>query len=205
MTATENTSPVSETHTPEYWGRAYGQGARFLSVGREERQLLRAYAQVASGQFAVDAGCGRGSLAATLAGWGLNVLGLDFSEVAVDAARGMFQEFENLRFDRYDFKADSEHHLLQPGTVDLIICRLTLPFLDRRRFLGDCRRWLRARTGTLHITTAVHELTPPEHVHRGLTLAEINGLDDGHWQHVTRYSITAGGSVQGIILRGPLR
>ncbi|MEW1659700.1 class I SAM-dependent methyltransferase [Streptomyces sp. NPDC093707] len=205
MITTKHTSLVSATRTPEYWDRAYWQGARFLSVGREERQLLRALAQVKSGQFAVDAGCGRGSLAATLAGWGLNVLGLDFSEVAIDAARGTFQEFENLRFDRYDFTTDSEHHMLRPGTVDLITCRLSLPFLDRHRFLGGCRRWLRERTGTLHITTAVRELTPPEHKHCGLTLGEVNALDNGHWQHVMRYPITVGGSVQGIVLRGPVR
>ncbi|QHC26373.1 class I SAM-dependent methyltransferase [Streptomyces sp. GS7] len=196
---------VPETRSPDYWDHAYWKGARFLSVGREERQLLRAYTQLKSGQFAVDAGCGRGSLAATMNGWGLNVLALDFSEVAIDAARNTFQEFENLRFDRFDFNADSEHHMLQPGTVDLITCRLTFAFLDRPRFLGDCRRWLKADTGTLHITTAVHELAPPEHAHRGLTLAEINALDDGHWQHVTRYPITLGGSVQGIVLRGPIR
>ncbi|MGG2460156.1 class I SAM-dependent methyltransferase [Streptomyces sp. RGM 3693] len=201
---TTTTSLVDDPRRPAYWDRAYWKGDTFLSLGAEERQLLRAHAQVKSGQFAVDAGCGRGSLAATMAGWGMTVLALDFSEVAIDGARGMFREFERLRFEQFDFDADSTHHMLRPGTVDLITCRLTFPFLDRHRFLGDCRRWLRAGTGTLHITTTVQELAPPEHARVGLTLAEINALGDG-WQHVTRYPITVGGSVQGVVLRGPIR
>ncbi|MFB6884200.1 class I SAM-dependent methyltransferase [Streptomyces noursei] len=205
MTTTSTTPLVDSPRSPAYWDRAHWNGARFLPVGTEEQQLLRTHAQVKTGQFAVDVGCGRGSLAATMAGWGMSVVGLDFSGVAIDAARTMFREFENLRFERFDFTADSTHHMLRPGTVDLITCRLTFPFLDRHRFLGDCRRWLRAHTGTLHITTTVQELAPPEHAHVGLTIAEINGLSDGHWRHVMRYPITVGGSVQGVVLRGPIR
>ncbi|MFK0295624.1 class I SAM-dependent methyltransferase [Streptomyces sp. NPDC090442] len=196
---------VDEARSAAYWDRHYWHGGRSLHLGSQERQLLRIYSQVEPGQFAVDVGCGRGSLAAVMNAWGLNVLGLDMSEVAIEAARGTFQEYPHLRFDQMDITADSVHPMLRPGAVDLITCRLTLPYLDRPRFFGDARRWLKPGTGTLVVTTGVEELAPPVTVHRSLTLAEVNALGDDHWQHVTRYPITVGGSVQCVVLRGPIR
>ncbi|MFF0628049.1 class I SAM-dependent methyltransferase [Streptomyces sp. NPDC004296] len=198
-----STAMLHETRTPSYWDSAYWNGARFMSLSPEERQLLRSSTGLKAGQFVVDVGCGRGTLAATMALWGARVLALDFSTVAIEAARNTF-EVEDLHFDVFDVNADSEHHLIRPGEVDLLTCRLTLPFLDRTRFMVDARRWLKPTTGTLHITTAVHELTPPTHAHRGLTLAEINELGDG-WEYAKHYDVVDSGAIKGIVLRGPQR
>ncbi|MEU7640473.1 class I SAM-dependent methyltransferase [Streptomyces sp. NPDC039016] len=198
-----STTLLRETRSPSYWDSAYWNGVNATPLGREERQLLRSSTGLKADQFVVDVGCGRGTLAAIMAFWGARVLGLDFSAVAIEAARSTF-EVEDLRFDVYDVNAGSGHRLIQPGSVDLITCRHVLPYLDRERFIVDVRRWLKPNTGTLHITTAVHELTPPTHAHRGLTLAEINELGDG-WEYAKRYDVVDSGAIKGIVLRGPQR
>ncbi|MGW5117133.1 class I SAM-dependent methyltransferase [Streptomyces noursei] len=194
---------LRESRSPSYWDSAYWHGVSSMPLGPEERQLLRSSTGVREGQFVVDVGCGRGTLAAIMAFWGARVLGLDFSEVAIAAARSTF-EVEDLHFDVYDVNADSGHRLIRPGSVDLITCRHVLPYLDRERFIVDVRRWLKPTTGTLHITTAVRERTPPDQAGCGLTLAEIGSLSDG-WAHTERYPVVNGRAIEGIVLRGPQR
>lgn len=90
---------LRESRSPIYWDSAYWHGVSSMPLGPEERQLLRSSTGVREGQFVVDVGCGRGTLAAIMAFWGARVLGLDFSEVAIAAARSTF-EVEDLHFDK---------------------------------------------------------------------------------------------------------
>lgn len=163
--------------------------------------MFRAYVAPEPGMRAVDAGCGQGDLAARMADWGLDVTGMDFSPFVIERARRLHGAAKHLTFRVHDFNADSIRTFLHRGSVDIVVCRLSLPFLDRERFLVDVKRWL-VPQGVLHITTAVHERTPPKHRHRGLTQSEIEVLKQ-EWSSATRYDLENDGSITCLVLRGP--
>jgi 2-polyprenyl-3-methyl-5-hydroxy-6-metoxy-1,4-benzoquinol methylase len=136
-----------------------------------------------------------------MADWGLDVTGMDFSPFVIERARRLHGAAKHLTFRVHDFNADSIRTFLHRGSVDIVVCRLSLPFLDRERFLVDVKRWL-VPQGVLHITTAVHERTPPKHRHRGLTQSEIEVLKQ-EWSSATRYDLENDGSITCLVLRGP--
>ncbi|MGW0558679.1 methyltransferase domain-containing protein [Streptomyces sp. NPDC002926] len=54
------------------------------------------------------------------------------------------------QFEGIDIGVDPVPRDLAPCSVDIITCHLTLPYLDRERFIADVRRWLR-RDGVLAV------------------------------------------------------
>lgn len=192
---------MRENRTPGYWDDAYEQGARFRTVSDFETKMLRAYVEPEPGMIVLDVGCGQGDYAAFLARSGLDVDAVDFSPVVLEEARARHAEVENLRFHLHDFNVTQIPPWLQPGSVDVVVCRLSLAFLDRQRFLGDVRRWLKP-DGVLHITTSVYERTAPTRQHRGLHQSDIDRLADG-WCRATRYDLEGDGSLTCLVLRGP--
>lgn len=192
---------VRESSTPDYWNSLYESGTFIPGVSRFERQMFRAYVGPKPEMFALDAGCGSGCFAAYLGAWGLDVLGCDFSTAAISKARSDLKAQDNIRFDLHDFNASSAPWGLNPGSVDIVVCRLSIAYLDRHRFLVDARRWLKP-TGVLHITTHVTDHAPPFMRHRGLTDEEIGDLATG-WGSCTRYDLEGDSSLTCLVLRGP--
>lgn len=192
---------VHETSTPEYWNDSYESGKFMPGIPQFERQMFRVYVDPRPGMVALDAGCGRGDFAACLEGWGLDVLGCDFSTVAIGRARSDFKDQDNVRFDVHDFNVGSAPWGLNPRSLDLVVCRLSIAYLDRHRFLVDARRWLKP-TGVVHITTHVTDHAPPFMGHRGLSDEEIGDLAAG-WGSCTRYDLEGDGSLTCLVLRGP--
>ncbi|MEV5880790.1 class I SAM-dependent methyltransferase [Streptomyces sp. NPDC052101] len=202
MNTVSTLNVVHERQTPEYWDAMYAKGYRVPDPTPFERQMFRNYAAVKSGQRVVDVGCGQGRMAAHMATWGLTVRAFDFSGVAIEHARASHQDHGDLlTFARHDFNADAIPGALEPGSVNIMVCRHSLEFLDLPRFLTDARRWL-IRSGVLHITTHRAELMPPTAPHRGLTGRQIEVLRPG-WQFMTTYGLDGSGSLIGIVLRGP--
>ncbi|KUN02070.1 hypothetical protein AQI95_28740 [Streptomyces yokosukanensis] len=202
MNTVSTLSVVHERQTPEYWDAMYAKGYRVPDPSPFERQMFRNYAAVKSGQRVVDVGCGQGRMAAHMATWGLTVRAFDFSSVAIEHAQASHQDHGDLlMFARHDFNADATPGALEPGSVDIMVCRHSLEFLDQPRFLTDVRRWL-TRSGVLQITTHRAELMPPTAPHRGLTERQIETLRSG-WQFMTTYGLDGSGSLIGIVLRGP--
>lgn len=193
---------VRETSTPEYWNSLYEAGKHVVpAITDFERQRFLAYVAAKPRMVALDAGCGRGEFAAYLGGLGLDVLGLDFSAAALGEARRNLTGQDNVTFALHDFNADSIHRGLQPGSLDLVVCRLSLAYLDRHRFLVDARRWLKP-TGVLHITTHVTDLAPPFLRNRGLPDAAVDELA-ARWGSCARYDLEGDGSLTCLVLRGP--
>ncbi|MGW3498149.1 class I SAM-dependent methyltransferase [Streptomyces sp. NPDC001020] len=193
------TRALYETSTPEFWDAEHRHKRAFDEVTPFERQMFRAFVSPKCGWRAVD-GCGRGTLAAYMSVWGLDVTGFDLSPVAIADARRFHGGLEHLAFVEHDFNS-ATHPALQPGSVDLVACRLTLEFLDRELFLVDVRRWLKPE-GVLHITTRVREKTPPSTRFRGLPEGVVDRLGDG-FRAVNRYRLCHDGSVTCVVLRGP--
>ncbi|MFI2204770.1 class I SAM-dependent methyltransferase [Streptomyces sp. NPDC020192] len=202
MNTVSTLSVVHEWQTPEYWDRMYSTGYRAPDPTPFERQMFRNYTTVKSGQRVVDIGCGQGHMAAHMAAWGLTVTAFDFSSVAIEHARASHQDHGDLvTYARHDFNADAIPGMLAPGSVDIVVCRHSLEFLDQSRFLSDARRWL-TRSGLLQITTHRAELMPPTAPRRGLTEPQIQAVCRG-WQFMTTYGLDGSGSLIGIVLRGP--
>ncbi|MFD1275625.1 class I SAM-dependent methyltransferase [Streptomyces kaempferi] len=84
---------------------------------------------------------------------GLGVLAMDASPTALALARWQGSG-SNLHYTQHDFVARPIPSSLRPGTFDVIMCRNTLPYLDRERFLVDAARWLTPK-GQLHLTIPV--------------------------------------------------
>ncbi|MGW5732896.1 MULTISPECIES: class I SAM-dependent methyltransferase [Streptomyces] len=192
---------VRESSTPEYWNSLYKSGTYRTGITGFERLMFTAYVAPQPGMVALDAGCGRGEVAAHLGGLGLAVLGLDFAAAAIEEAQRDFTDHSGVSFDLHDFNTAPMRPDIRPRSLDLIVCRLSLAFLDRERFLVDARRWL-TPDGVLLVTTHVVERTPPDLRHRGLSEKAVDGLKTG-WGKATRYDLTDNGSLTCVALRGP--
>lgn len=121
----------------------------------------------------------------------LGVLAMDASPAALALARWQGSG-SNLHYAQHDFDARAIPPSLRPGTFDVIMCRNTLPYLDRERFLVDAARWLTPK-GQLHLTipvTSPHAPPPPPWA-RGLTVEQIRSLGAG-WTQRTDYPLDAG-------------
>ncbi|MEU6510987.1 class I SAM-dependent methyltransferase [Streptomyces sp. NPDC046942] len=193
---------MHERQTPEYWDTLYARGYRPPHPEPFEREMLRNYTTVKSGQLAVDVGCGPGRMAAHMAAWGLTVIGLDFSQVAIASATAEHRAFgDQLTFAVHDVNAHALPPMLKPGSADIVTCRHSLEFLQPG-FLDTVRRWL-TPTGVLQITTYRSELVPENTApHRGLTERQIESLRDG-WEFMSNWGLDSSGALIGIVLRGP--
>ncbi|WP_405999867.1 class I SAM-dependent methyltransferase [Streptomyces sp. NBC_00829] len=189
------------TRKPGYWDDCYAKGTRFRPVNDEEQGLFRAHVRPETGMTTIDVGCGWGQFAHTMAtAWGLDTTGYDFSPLVIREAAAKFTH-PHLRFREHDFNVEPIPADLAPGSVDIVVCRLALAFLDRARFLTDVRRWLRP-DGVLYVMTPVHERQPAEASHRGISEQVIVRLGDG-WAKTTRYDLCNDGCLTAVVLRGP--
>ncbi|MET7814235.1 class I SAM-dependent methyltransferase [Streptomyces sp. NPDC005395] len=193
---------LHESRTPEYWDHQYRAGATGRPVNERERILFRAHTDPDPIWRAVDVGCGTGGMTAALWWMGVQITGYDFSKVAIDRAREAAAH-TRANFVVHDFDAQAIPPELAPKTVDLIVCRHSLEFLDRARFLGDARRWL-APEGIVHITTNVEEKAPEDTRHRGLPDRVVQDLGEGGFRSRTRYDLDDDGSVTCLVLQGPM-
>ncbi|MFE5372445.1 class I SAM-dependent methyltransferase [Streptomyces mirabilis] len=155
-----------------------------------EMELFHQHVDAAPGMLALDAGCGTGHWSRRLAAAGLGVLAMDVSPTALAMARWQGSG-PHLMYAQHDFVARPIPASLKPGTFDLIMCRNTLPYLDRERFLVDAGRWLTPK-GQLHLTVPLIEpgAPPPPRWARGLTPEQIRNLGAG-WTSRTDYPLNA--------------
>lgn len=194
---------VRETSTPEYWNDIYESGMYQpgTSITPFERQMFLSYVGPKHRMVALDAGCGKGEFADFLGALRVDVLGLDFAAAAIRKAQRDVKNHDHVTFGVHDFDSGAIDSRLKPQSLDIIVCRLSLAFMDRHRFLVDARRWLRP-TGVLHITTHVIEHTPPFLRHRGLSEAAVDDLGTG-WGRCIRYDLETIGNPTCLVLRDP--
>ncbi|MEU6346273.1 class I SAM-dependent methyltransferase [Streptomyces sp. NPDC046977] len=171
----------------DHWHRT-GQAASRPVTDTEADQFLQHTRRPAPRATALDIGCGTGAFTRRLHRWGYNVTGLDFSPAAIDIATGAGTS-RGLQYAVHDFDVDPIPARLAPGSLDLIVCRNSLPFLDYQRLLVDARRWLRP-DGQLYVVVRVW----PEHGaeptgapwQRGFTEDQVHDLQTG-WADQRRY------------------
>ncbi|MGW6558518.1 class I SAM-dependent methyltransferase [Streptomyces hydrogenans] len=129
----------------------------------------------------LDVGCGTGSFSRQLFRWGHDVTGLDFSPVAIRTAQNRGTQ-ARLRYGVHDFDEGAIPATLYPGSLDLIVCRNVLPFMDHQRFMTDARRWLRP-DGQLYVLVRVWPERggePEERPwQRGFTEEQVQDLQNG--------------------------
>lgn len=195
---------MNEDRARDYWNYCYAIGSTVRELTGFETQMLRAYVDPVPGMTALDIGCGRADVAARLATWGLDVHAVDFSPGMLESALVRHAEVKGLRFHLHDIDevtGDAGLPWLEPGSLDLVVCRLSLDFMDLDLLLANVRHWLRPE-GVMHVTTNVRERMPPDEPPRGLREEAIDGLSR-QWRSSTRYDLENDGSVTCLVLRGP--
>ncbi|MFB8086590.1 methyltransferase, FxLD system [Streptomyces sp. NPDC055992] len=187
--------------TRDEWDRHFGDGKGFRPLGERERELFAEHAPVPDGGGrALDVGCGTGELAVLLASLGYTVDAVDFAGNALGRAREEHAGVEGVRWLPLDIERDDPAPLHEEG-YDLVVLRLTYPFLkDRGRVVHGLGERLR-EGGALIVVTPVVEHTPEEQ--RGIALdeEEIVVLAAG-WRTAER--LDADG-LAFLVLRGPGR
>ncbi|MFJ5952226.1 class I SAM-dependent methyltransferase [Streptomyces noursei] len=138
--------------------------------------------------IAVDAGCGNGAFSRQLHRFGFDVTGLDFASVPLAAARRT--PLPNVRYVHHDLN-QGDPPGLPPHGIDVVVCRMVLPFLEQpHAWLRRVRdHWL-SDGGRLYLVIPV--VDEPTVQPGGMTEHEIAELTTG-WRSVIRYT-----------LRGPL-
>ncbi|MFI6007029.1 hypothetical protein ACIA98_43075 [Streptomyces sp. NPDC051366] len=125
----------------------------------------------------------------------------DWSPVAVDRARAFWPEEKRLSFEVHDFLTDTPPRALVPGSLDVLACRLVLPYLDVHRFMTDARRWVKPRTGVVYVVVQVWEKQPAGYV-RGYPDKVIEQLREG-WMHTERWDLDWSPEFTAMALTGP--
>jgi SAM-dependent methyltransferase len=141
--------------------------AKFYEVQRPAFERYEALlARASSGSRALEYGCGPGSYAYFLARRGVEVTGIDISDVAIDQARER-AEREGLA-DRCTFEVmDAEHLDLPADAFDLVCGSAILHHLDLRLALDEIARVLRKGGGGVFLEALGHN--PLINLYRRLT------------------------------------
>ncbi|MGC5403918.1 class I SAM-dependent methyltransferase [Streptomyces sp. DT225] len=166
--------------TAEDWNGLYASG-RVTSrlIGDGESRSAHRKLSVVRGMSAVDLGCGTGKWTRQLAAWGLDTIGLDFSQVALEQARAAVSR---ARYELWDIDNEATSDLLLPGSIDIVSCRLSFSCFDQSRLLPNVRRWMAPR-GRLYILTDVTDQhdgkLPPYEC--GMSEEEIASLGSEGW------------------------
>lgn len=175
-------------------GGSKGQPYSLIS-DNELLEFVR-YFPLQGGHVSVDAGCGSGGFCRQLHRFGYDVTGLDIAKSALTAARRT--PLPGVRYVEHDLNVGDPPGLPYRG-VDLVVCRLVLPFLD------DPVAWVRrVRDVWLRPGGCVYAVIPivanrgAEPV--GLTEREVTAVTDG-WPQVVRYRLN--GSFAYLALRSP--
>ncbi|MFF4456799.1 class I SAM-dependent methyltransferase [Streptomyces goshikiensis] len=185
-----------------YWTRFYSRKDQdCLQPTTFEVQQFQRHLWPAPGQVAVDVGCGRGRFASAMARTGMTVTGYDWAPTAIQQASERYSS-KRLRFAGHNFLASADPAGVEPGSVDLVVCRLSLEYLDQKAFFAQVQRWLRPGTGTLHLVLEVTERQPPGWDSLSSSDAEINQLREG-WRDSARWDLTPNGWLTALALRGP--
>ncbi|MFI9582651.1 class I SAM-dependent methyltransferase [Streptomyces sp. NPDC052236] len=178
------------------WNVWEEDGQMFRLITDTELMHFTHHFLIRRGQVAVDAGCGTGAFSRQLHRFGFDVTGVDFAENALAAARRTC--LPAVRYLHHDLNAGDPPALPQHG-IDLVVCRLVLPFLkDPAAWLRRVRdHWLRPGGRMYVVVPVIDEPTPQP---GAMTEAEVADLAHG-WAHAYRYDLR--GHLACLMLRSP--
>ncbi|MFI6642617.1 bifunctional class I SAM-dependent methyltransferase/NUDIX hydrolase [Streptomyces sp. NPDC050504] len=166
------------------WNESYASGRRYKSLSDAERALFAARLPAPPGALALEVGCGTGGLARHLGGVGYAVDAVDFSEVAIEAARERTGSGARVTYVHFDVEED-DFAALPHSAYDLVVFRQSYPFVRARTRVVNRLRELLRPGGALCVITPVADLVPRDQ--RGIALdeGEIDLLTAG-WGLATR-------------------
>ncbi|MET9959473.1 class I SAM-dependent methyltransferase [Streptomyces sp. NPDC006326] len=195
--------PIDALRKRTAWDRFYSAShpQEHLPLTMYELDGIQRHVLGAGMNTAVDVGSGWGVLATALAREGLCTTGYDWSPVAVERARQTWSGEKRLSFEVHDFLTGNAPQALVPGGVDVLACRLVLPYLDVHRFMTDARRWVRPRTGVVYVVVQVWEKQPDGYF-RGYPNELIEQLRKG-WLHTERWDLDWSSEFTALALTGP--
>ncbi|MCX4546875.1 class I SAM-dependent methyltransferase [Streptomyces sp. NBC_01565] len=195
--------PIDALRKRMGWDRFYSEPEPRENLPFTQLELagIRRHVLGAGAKIAVDVGSGWGVLTAALAREGLRTTGYDWSPVAVERAREFWPDESGLNFEVHDFLTGNAPRALVPGSVDVLACRLVLPYLDVHRFMTDARRWVTPRTGVVYVVVQVWEQQPDGYF-RGYPNDLIEQLRDG-WLRTERWDLDWSTEFTALALTGP--
>ncbi|MEU9033737.1 class I SAM-dependent methyltransferase [Streptomyces sp. NPDC048352] len=195
--------PIEALRKRMWWDHFYSarEPEENLPFTKQELAGIRRHVLGAGMRTAVDIGSGWGVLTTALAREGLRTTGYDWSPVAVERAREFWSGEKRLSFEVHDFLTDTAPRTLTPGSVDVLSCRLVLPYLDVHRFMTDARRWVKPRTGVVYVVVQVWEKQPDGYF-RGYPDELIEQLRRG-WLHTERWDLDWSPEFTALALTGP--
>ncbi|GAA1919740.1 class I SAM-dependent methyltransferase [Streptantibioticus ferralitis] len=170
------------------WDAWAEEGRGYHMLTDTELAAFARHFPIRCGHVATDVGCGTGVFSRQLHRFGYDVTGIDFADTALRAARRT--PLTGVRYLRHDLNQGDPPGLPIRG-IDLVVCRLILPFLtDPAAWVRRVRDfWLRPGGRMYAVIPVVGEdVTQPG----GMAEREIASLSFG-WAQAVRYD-----------LRGPL-
>ncbi|MCC2275453.1 class I SAM-dependent methyltransferase [Streptomyces sp. ET3-23] len=170
------------------WNAWEAEGRSYQLITDRELLLFTQHFPIRGGHIAVDVGCGSGGFTRQLHRFGYDVTGIDFADAALNAARRT--PLSGVRYIRHDLNKGDPLNLRMHG-IDLVVCRLAMPFLT------DPVSWIRrVRDSWLRPGGRMYAVIPVvgDDIGRpgGMTERELAPLTLG-WAQAVRYN-----------LRGPL-
>ncbi|WP_414169169.1 class I SAM-dependent methyltransferase [Streptoverticillium reticulum] len=170
------------------WNAWEAEGRSYQLITDRELMLFTRHFPIQGGHVAVDVGCGNGAFSRQLHRFGYNVTGIDFADTALNAARRT--PLPGVRYHHHDLN-QGDPPTLPRGHIDLVVCRLTLPFLtDPTAWVRRVRdHWLRPG-GQMYAVIPV--VSDDARQPGGIPEEDIAALTSG-WAQAVRYD-----------LRGPL-
>lgn len=166
------------------WNAWEQNGQTFRVITDTELVRFTRHCPGRRGLVAIDAGCGNGAFTRQLHRFGYDVTGLDFADAPLTAARRT--PLPGVRYRHHDLDRGDPPGL-PPHGIDLVVCRLVLPFLDQPyawvRRVRD--HWL-SPGGRLYLVIPVVDEQAQQP--GGLTECEITDLGHG-WSSVVRYDL----------------
>ncbi|RLU80167.1 hypothetical protein CTZ27_35560 [Streptomyces griseocarneus] len=189
------TAPVKNP-SETVWNAWGDEGRSFHVITDQELNRFTRLLPIQRGHKAVDAGCGTGGFSRQLHRFGYDVTGVDFAASAIRAAART--PLPGVRYVHHDLNEGDPPGLL-PGGIDLVVCRMLLPFLkDPVAWVRRTRdSWLRPG-GRMYVVIPVtgDDAGQPG----GVTEQQIVPLTFG-WAEAVRYDLR--GPLACLVLRSP--
>lgn len=114
----------------------------FLSYSEERKNLLAEAIGDVKIERVLDVGCGAGQQLLPFAKKGALCFGLDIAKEVVSVGSLTFQK-ENLANKAIFVPAEGEYIPFADNSFDVVLCRLSLPYMDNRAALAEISRVLR--------------------------------------------------------------
>ncbi|BDM67510.1 hypothetical protein HEK616_09970 [Streptomyces nigrescens] len=166
------------------WDAWQEDGRGYQIVTDTELMKFATHFPIRCGHVAVDVGCGNGTFSRQLHRFGYDVTGLDFSDLALTAARRT--PLPGVQYVHHDLN-QGDPPGLPPHGIDLVVCRLVLPFLhDPLAWVRRVRDlWLRPG-GRMYLVIPIvgEDADQPG----GMTEAQISDVAHG-WAQTVRYDL----------------